>query len=881
MKRRFADDMTFVRKVLGDDLVGKCQRSDGMSVRFQERLRERLNSLKDNPRLLNSLNLSSSEAVRVLGMADQTFIDMCNDLQRFVDLSGGDRAAPRRPQAAVDLTEEEKEVPEVLAKTLQNAGSAVDAYNQRTMLGAAAKSMKKKADEEKKKVPQVKLFTEDEYNDARDMFLKLHPTCKKFDTNVTEIEGTLYPEAKDVKPMKDYMRDGADACCSNYDEAETDFPCLRQGYNLEVSNYQKLPVLALEKQRGLLLMHGVGTGKTRTAVLAAMCYLSRRPNNKVIVVTPAGLVKNFECEIKNYCGPAYGTPAANVAACQDVSKIKVMSYDKYVLDTDKQYEEFKKYMKQMEVLKKTYADPASTPAEKESVKKLYGRLKKDIDEYNGRQKSCCSDTMLIIDEAHRLRNPPLSETLEKEESGMTVRFLRECAKNADRVLLMTATPMYNSVRDIMNLMVLIDPTLHEFDMKKNRGYFVASAGDGKEGWTPELLKKMFKCRVSMYLPDFMADKPRTLVNEVFIKMDKTYQDEYMKYIDPKAQAVVLYDRQQRPNIEDDDEEGSAFWNKQRQGANAVPTTSSQPAKLGPKFEYVKALMKDVQRSKQSSLQPPKRVVLFSNFVKMGTDLMKKVIDEMNAEDPSVKIEYAEIIGKVSGANRQEIVNRFNMGSSMPGSVAQTHWDKACAPPVVVSSKQAPVDVLLISSAGGEGLDLKGTTDIVLLEPSWNAAVVEQVIGRGVRRRSHEHLEPRHRRVVVHKLYSVTDSEFNLIKCIADKIPGSQSDADIPVTLRHDHPTMVVVNDRTLEPYESKFKKTSADLWLQFATYEKRNNISKFIRMMKGLDPGYRQEDLTVEACPLASGLGVERWQLQADVQPAVIQAALDQCNAGV
>jgi len=130
------------------------------------------------------------------------------------------------------------------------------------------------------------------------------------------------------------------------------------------------------------------------------------------------------------------------------------------------------------------------------------------------------------------------------------------------------------------------------------------------------------------------------------------------------------------------------------------------------------------------------------------------------------------------------------------------------------------------------------------------------------------------------LYSVTDSEFNLIKCIADKIPGSQSDADIPVVLRHDHPTMVVVNDRTLEPYESKFKKTSADLWLQFATYEKRNNISKFIRMMKGLDPGYRQ-DLTVEACPLASRLGVERWQLQADVQPAVVQAALDQCNAGV
>jgi superfamily II DNA or RNA helicase len=59
--------------------------------------------------------------------------------------------------------------------------------------------------------------------------------------------------------------------------------------------------------------------------------------------------------------------------------------------------------------------------------------------------------------------------------------------------------------------------------------------------------------------------------------------------------------------------------------------------------------------------------------------------------------------------------------------------------------------LLVSPAGGEGLDLKGTKSVSILDPGWNPARTEQAIGRAARFQSHEHL-PENERVVNVKEY---------------------------------------------------------------------------------------------------------------------------------
>ena len=69
-----------------------------------------------------------------------------------------------------------------------------------------------------------------------------------------------------------------------------------------------------------------------------------------------------------------------------------------------------------------------------------------------------------------------------------------------------------------------------------------------------------------------------------------------------------------------------------------------------------------------------------------------------------------------------------------------------------------LDVLFISKAGGEGLDLKGTRQIILMESGWNENTEQQVIGRGVRFKSHSHLPADEQNVVIYRLYHIKKDE---------------------------------------------------------------------------------------------------------------------------
>lgn len=107
-----------------------------------------------------------------------------------------------------------------------------------------------------------------------------------------------------------------------------------------------------------------------------------------------------------------------------------------------------------------------------------------------------------------------------------------------------------------------------------------------------------------------------------------------------------------------------------------------------------------------------RVVIFSNFINSGITLIKEALSKKG-----IGCNY--ITGAIKRKERHEIVQKYNSGK-MP--------------------------VLLISKAGGEGLDLKKTTAVIMLEPTWNGASRTQIFGRGVRNGSHLELPERLRHV---------------------------------------------------------------------------------------------------------------------------------------
>ena len=65
-----------------------------------------------------------------------------------------------------------------------------------------------------------------------------------------------------------------------------------------------------------------------------------------------------------------------------------------------------------------------------------------------------------------------------------------------------------------------------------------------------------------------------------------------------------------------------------------------------------------------------------------------------------------------------------------------------------------IDVLLITTAGSESLDLKNTRQIHIMEMHWNMSKIDQIIGRAIRYKSHNSLPIDQRNIVIYKWISV-------------------------------------------------------------------------------------------------------------------------------
>lgn len=123
---------------------------------------------------------------------------------------------------------------------------------------------------------------------------------------------------------------------------------------------------------------------------------------------------------------------------------------------------------------------------------------------------------------------------------------------------------------------------------------------------------------------------------------------------------------------------------------------------------------------------PKPSIIYSNWLSSGIEPMEKLLDTHN-------IKYSSFTGQLSDTKKKKAVDQYNNGE---------------------------LDVLLLSSSGGEGLDLKNTRQIHIMEPHWNSAKIDQVVGRGIRYKSHESLPVSQRKVGVYYWISVPSIDKN-------------------------------------------------------------------------------------------------------------------------
>ena len=118
--------------------------------------------------------------------------------------------------------------------------------------------------------------------------------------------------------------------------------------------------------------------------------------------------------------------------------------------------------------------------------------------------------------------------------------------------------------------------------------------------------------------------------------------------------------------------------------------------------------------------PNFRALVYSNFLESGVTPYMELLKRRG-------IKAAMFNGSMSQKEKKAVVDAYNSGQ---------------------------VPVIVGSGSASEGLDLKGTRLIQILEPHFNNARLEQVIGRGIRYKSHAHLPEDQRNVTVQQFRSV-------------------------------------------------------------------------------------------------------------------------------
>ena len=450
-------------------------------------------------------------------------------------------------------------------------------------------------------------------------------------------------------------------------------------------------MLARPEKEGLLLYYDMGSGKTLTALAVGVNLIHAGQIDKVVCAVPKAVVGQFKEQLKQM------ELALNVA-----SKFSFTTHD--------------------------------------SIGKS----------------NITSKTLLVIDEVHLFR------------SGEGPQFVAamEATNSANKVLAMTGTPLVNAPSDIAAVIALINlkktfrmVTHHIREMNENQlppqytsdpvGYvrrallrmpknsnlggpevaalnkafasnFLLAGGINPE--TEDILKQYLKCTMLYYAPDksntaYLDLYPSTETRVVRVPMTYAQTEKYIKVVGkqqinpatglPYKEAYRSETRRLGTYMYPDGalpgKTLAGFLRQQKKSKIRLHNIHVPETQHSPKLDE---LMKMTQQYTNSG----KKVVIYSVWTSEVLTLLRSMLRRAG-------IIFRTIDGEVTDSAREDAKAKYNNDE---------------------------IQVLLLSKAAGTGLDLKNTSAVMIVEPDWNEAAIQQAIARAVRAGSHDGVKvPRH------------------------------------------------------------------------------------------------------------------------------------------
>ena len=323
----------------------------------------------------------------------------------------------------------------------------------------------------------------------------------------------------------------------------------------------------------------------------------------------------------------------------------------------------------------------------------YAKIKKIIET----DTAIFKNKSVIVDEAHTIRN-----------ENMYNLYIASALMLAAKIILLTATPVVNYLNDLSVLVIIVKG---EDVLPTDRKLFDQMYYDDEKMIVinEQILFDKIKNTISYYKVGLDENYPVSKTHYTQIEMNRDQMAEYVYYI-----KKIIYEDKDFVNDIDilnidfgflPSKKINSFLNVTRQLSNTVKNSEQSP-KIQEIFEHIKA--------------GPYPIIVYSNFLKNGIYTLAVLLEKN-------KISYKTITGYTTADKLNYIVNNYNNGL---------------------------FSVLLLSSAGSESLDLKNTRQIHIMEPHWNYAKIQQVIGRAVRYKSHEALSKKNRKVDIYHWISI-------------------------------------------------------------------------------------------------------------------------------
>jgi len=394
--------------------------------------------------------------------------------------------------------------------------------------------------------------------------------------------------------------------------------------------------------------------------------------------------------------------------------------------------------------------PASLASnyEKEIAKHVEGPLPRRVRSYAKATRDAKGgepiDTsgLLILDEAHKLRNTGTASH----------KYIATPARKAQARLLLTGTPIYNKASDLATLANIAagervlpeDPTEFKRTFVKEHRVdpnFLMRMVGVKPGVRYSIAnrKKLYNAlagHIDLY-EGATKDFPGISSEEVNVPMSKKQHQTYNWLLGSVPWHVRLKIRAGLPPSKQEAKNLNTFLSGVRQ-ASLSPRPYHKKMTDEEEQLHTPKLQQAAERlAERHKANPNFRGVAYSNYLEAGLHPYSRALTARG-------VPHHVFTGRASKKEKTQMVQDYNSGK---------------------------VPVLLVSGAGSEGLDLKGTRLIQLMEPHFNNSRLRQVIGRGRRYKSHAHLPEEQRHVHVEKYYS-TLPQGRIARALRRKAPGA-------------------------------------------------------------------------------------------------------------